>query len=198
MTTDQILAFLLFAIAAAGTPGPSNVLLLATGARVGVVRGFPCLLGVSGGMGIMMFAVALGLGTLVVDSPRVLGTLNWLGAGFLLWLAWKIGSAGAITGSSEDKPVGFFGAAAFQWVNPKSWLVCVSAAGTYLQPDAGSAFYQSAMFGGLFVAASFPACVVWLSFGAALKNLLRTPRATRIFNVSMGLLLAASVVLILW
>jgi threonine/homoserine/homoserine lactone efflux protein len=196
MTKEQAIAFLLFSVAAAGTPGPSNLLLTATGAHVGVLRGLPALLGVSLGMGVMMFAVAFGLGAAVLASPIVLRALNWLGAAFLLWLAWKIATAGRGGAVAGGKPVGFVGAAAFQWINPKSWLVCASAAGTYLGAGSGSAFTQALAFGALFVLASLPCCFVWLAFGATAQRLLRSDRARRTFNVTMGLLLAASVVLI--
>jgi threonine/homoserine/homoserine lactone efflux protein len=195
MPPDQALAFLVFAVVAAGTPGPSNLLLTATGASVGVLRGLPCLLGVSIGMGVMMVAVAFGLGSAVLASPVVLKGLNWVGALFLLWLAWKIATA-APSAAAAGKPVGFVGAAAFQWVNPKSWLVCASAAGAYLHGGAGSALQQSMAFGAVFIIASLPACLVWLAFGAAAQRVLRTERSRRTFNVSMGALLAASIALI--
>lgn len=194
MPPEQVAAFLLFAVAAAGTPGPSNLLLTATGASVGVWRGVPCLLGVSLGMGFMMFIVALGLGGVVVASPTVLRVLNWAGAAFLLWLAWKIATAGQGVAAVERRPVGFAGAAAFQWINPKSWLVCASAVSTYL--GAGGTLGQALAFGGLFVLASLPCCLVWLAFGAAVQRRLHTTRARRAFNAAMGLLLAASVALI--
>jgi threonine/homoserine/homoserine lactone efflux protein len=194
MPPEQVVAFLLFAVAAAGTPGPSNVLLTATGAAVGVLRGVPCLLGVTLGMGLMMFVVALGLGGVVVASPGILRVLNGAGAAFLLWLAWRIATAGGGATAAGRRAVGFVGAAAFQWINPKSWLVCASAAGTYL--GAGGALAQAAAFGGLFVLAALPCCFVWLAFGAGAQRLLRTDRARRVFNVVMGLLLAASVLLI--
>ena len=196
MTPNQTVAFLLFAVVAAGTPGPSNVLLTATGAAVGVARGLPALIGVSAGMGAMMFAVAFGLGSVVVANPALLRALKWMGAAFLLWLAWKIASAHGGGEAAEARPVGFTGAAAFQWVNPKSWVVCASAAGTYLAAGAGSALAQAAALGGLFVVASLPCCFVWLAFGAVAQRWLRTPRARRAFNVAMGLLLAASVALV--
>jgi threonine/homoserine/homoserine lactone efflux protein len=192
MTSEQLIAFAVFAMVAAGTPGPSNVLLTATGANVGVWRGLPALLGVSVGMGLMVFLVALGLGSVVVGSPLVLQILKWLGAAFLLWLAWKIATAGRSHAASSTHRVGFLGAAAFQWINPKSWLVCVSAAGTYMTASSGSALAQATAFGTTFVAASLPCCFVWLAFGASVQRLLRTERAVRIFNVAMGLLLAAS------
>ena len=144
MTPEQAVAFLLFAVVAAGTPGPSNLLLTATGASVGVRRGLPCLLGVSVGMGVMMFVVAFGLGSVVLASPAVLRGLNWMGAAFPA-LAGLEDRDGARRGgeAAGERPVGFLGAAAFQWINPKSWLVCASAAGTYLHAGAGSALEQA-------------------------------------------------------
>jgi len=196
MTPEQAVAFLLFAIAAAGTPGPSNLLLTATGANVGMLRGLPCLLGVTIGMGVMMCVVAFGLGSVVLANHTVLRVLNWIGAAFLLWLAWKIATAGRSDGAAGRKPVGFIGAAAFQWINPKSWLVCASAAGAYLHAQSGSALAQAMAFGALFILASLPCCFVWLAFGATAQRFLRSERAARAFNVAMGVLLAGSVVLV--
>lgn len=198
MIPEQAVAFLLFAVVAAGTPGPSNLLLTATGAAVGVLRGVPCLLGVTIGMGVMMFAVAFGLGSVVLASPTVLRALNWAGAAFLLWLAWRIATARRGATGGAGRPVGFIGAAAFQWINPKSWLVCASAAGAYLHAGSASAFAQSAALGTLFILASLPCCFVWLAFGATTQRLLRTERARRTFNITMGVLLAASVLLVVF
>ncbi|HEY8368934.1 MAG TPA: LysE family translocator [Thermodesulfobacteriota bacterium] len=197
MTPEQAAAFLLFAVVAAGTPGPSNLLLTATGARVGVLRGLPCLFGVTIGMGLMMAVVAFGLGSVVLASPGLLRALNWIGAAFLLWLAYRIATAGRGGAAAEHgkRPVGFVGAAAFQWVNPKSWIVCAGAAGTYLDAASGSALAQALALGGLFVVASSPCCFVWLAFGAAAQRVLGTERARRAFDIAMGALLAGSVVL---
>jgi threonine/homoserine/homoserine lactone efflux protein len=197
MTREQAIAFFLFSIAAAGTPGPSNALLTATGANVGVRRGLPCLFGVAVGMGLMMFVVAFGLGSVILRNPAVLEAVKWCGAAVLGWLAWKIATAARATTAEGGPPVGFLGAAAFQWINPKSWLVCASAAATFLDEGAGSALGQSAAFGLTFTIASLPSCLPWLAFGAVLQRLLRRERARRIFNGVMGALLAASVILIL-
>jgi threonine/homoserine/homoserine lactone efflux protein len=184
-----------FALVAAITPGPSNLILTTTGAAVGVLRGLPCLFGVAVGMGFMMFLVAFGLGSLVLESPVLLQVIKWCGIGFLLWLSWKIATAGHNQVTGEKEFVGFWQAAAFQWVNPKSWLVSASAVGTFLQAGSGSALAQSLAFGMLFILAALPSCFVWLAFGAAMQRLLRTERAVRIFNVAMGALLAGSVIL---
>jgi threonine/homoserine/homoserine lactone efflux protein len=196
MTLEQAIAFFMFSVAAAGTPGPSNALLISTGANVGVRRGLPCLFGVATGMGLMMFVVAFGLGTVILRSPVVLNGVKWCGAAVLGWLAWKIATAGH-GDTVGAPPVGFLGAAAFQWINPKSWLVCASAAATFLDKGAGSALGQSAAFGLTFVLAALPSCFPWLAFGAVLQRVLHGERARRIFNGVMGALLAASVILII-
>ena len=171
-------------------------MLTAAGANAGVVRGLPCLFGVSTGMGLMMFLVPLGIGGLVLRTPMVLTALHWGGAAFLLWLAWKIATSGRSESTADGDPVGYVGATLFQWVNPKSWLVSASAAGTFLDPSAGGAMAQAAALGGLFVVAALPSGFVWLAFGAAAQRVLRDDRRRRIFNVVMGALLALSVVLI--
>lgn len=197
MTLDQSLAFLAFATVAAITPGPSNVMITATGSAVGVVRGLPCVLGSAIGMGSLLFCAALGLGQLVLAHPMLLKLMNWGGAVFLLWLAWKIATAKPSSGTVAAKPVGFFGAALFQWVNPKGWLVAVSGAGAYFPTTADNPVLQAVAFGTLFFVAAFPSGLVWLVLGSLVHRLLRDERSARIFNVAMGLLLAASVSMIL-
>ena len=191
------MAFLLFAVVAAVTPGPSNIMLTAAGAHAGVLKGLPCLLGVTTGMGLMMFLVPLGLGSLVLTHPLLLKALNWGGAVVLLWLSWKIAtSSSRIESISGRNPVGYLGAAVFQWVNPKSWIVSASAAGTFLSAQAGSPIWQAAALGGLFLLAALPSCFLWLAFGAAVQHVLYKRRRLRIFNIVMGALLALSIGLI--
>jgi threonine/homoserine/homoserine lactone efflux protein len=198
VSREQVVAFVVFALAAAATPGPSNVLLAATGAQVGLVRGLPCLLGVSLGMAIMMFAVVFGLGSVILESPLALAGIRWGGAAVLLWLAWRIATAGRAGAPAGGPPVGFVGAAAFQWVNPKSWLASVSAAATFLEGESGHPLSQAGALAMLFFLVALPSGLSWLAFGAALQRLLRSERAFRVFNAVMGMLLAASVILALW
>jgi threonine/homoserine/homoserine lactone efflux protein len=183
-------------VVAAVTPGPSNVMVMAAGANAGLVKGLPCLLGVATGMGLMMFLVPLGLGSVVLQHPIGMKALNWGGAGYLLWLSWKIASARGIESAPRPRPVGYLQAAAFQWVNPKAWLVSASAAGTFLSAQAGSPAAQSVYLGGLFFLAALPSGFVWLAFGATVQRFLGSPRRLRIFNVAMGVLLAVSIALI--
>jgi threonine/homoserine/homoserine lactone efflux protein len=197
MTFDQSLAFLLFALVAAITPGPSNVMIAATGAAVGLARGLPCALGASLGMASLLICSALGLGQLVLGHPGLLHAMNWCGAAFLLWLAFKIATAGRAHEAAAARPVGMIAAAAFQWANPKGWLVAVGAVAAYLQPER-SPWLQAATLGALFFAAALPSGLAWLGFGAVMHRLLRDERTARIFNIAMGLALAGSVVPMLW
>jgi len=146
----------------------------------------------------MMFLVPLGLGSLLLAHPVALRMLNWGGAAVLLWLAWRIAaSSSRIDATPDSKPVGYLGAAVFQWVNPKSWLVSASAAGTFLVAGAGSPVLQAASLGGLFFLAALPSCYLWLAFGAGLQRVLRTPARLRTFNVVMAALLVLSIALII-
>ena len=198
MTAEHALAFVLFAVVAAITPGPSNLLQTSTGAAVGIVRGLPALLGQVLGMGLLMFLVALGLGSLVLTSPFSITALKWGGSVWLLWLAWTITTAGP-QDAPEDRRVRLrFGqAAAFQWVNPKAWLVCAAAVGTYLPATRGPVVAQATVLALLFIAAALPSCFVWLAAGAGVQRVLRTARSARLFNVTMGAVLVGSLLLFL-
>ncbi len=95
MTLEQSLPFLIFSLVAAITPGPSNMMITATGSAAGIVRGLPCVVGSAAGMASLMFTAALGLGQIILGHPEILRVMNWCGAAFLLWLAWKIANCGA-------------------------------------------------------------------------------------------------------
>lgn len=194
MSPERIVAFLLFAAVAAVTPGPSNLLLAATGAAVGLRRGLPCLLGVAAGMGSLILATALGLGGVLAAAPALLPALRALGAGFLLWLAWRIATAPVGAGAGgAPRPVGVASAALLQWINPKAWLAAGGAVAAHLPPGPGAPLWLAS----LFVAAALPCGLLWLALGAALQSRLAQPVAARRFNRAMGVILALSVAL-LW
>ena len=193
----RVNAFITFSAVVAGTPGPSNALLTAIGARAGVRRGLPSLLGQVTGMGAMLFSITLGLGNILLAHPLALQVLKWAGAALLCWMAWRIATAGD-AGGTANAPAGFLGMAAFQWINPKGWLVGVAAIATFLDRRAGGALAQAALFAILFMLVALPSCLPWLAAGAALQRFLRTPRARRVLNYAMAALLAASTILLVW
>ena len=191
MTLEQLAAFTIFAVVTSITPGPNNVMLTATGANVGVRRGLPHVLGVSLGFALMVFLVAAGAGAAFIENPSVMWWLRLVGIAVLLWLAWKIATAGRAGSEERERPIGFLEAVAFQWVNPKAWLICASAVGSFLDANE-SALIQAALFGMIFVVAGMPCMFVWLGFGAAMQRFLRTDSALRAFNITMALVLAAT------
>ena len=195
MTPDAMAAFFAFALVAAVTPGPSNVMVLAAGARAGLVGGLPCVAGVVAGMAGLIGVAALGLGGVVSAEPAALALLRWGGAALLLWLAWKIASAPPMAVGARADPVGFWRAFAFQWINPKSWIVGASAAATY-GSAAGASAGRALLMAALFAAAAAPSGLLWLAFGSVLQRALSDARRARILNATLGALLAASVLLV--
>ncbi|MBZ9788940.1 LysE family translocator [Rhizobium sp. 3T7] len=196
MDTAQALAFLLFAFIAAVTPGPSNTMILSTGATVGTLRGIGCPLGASLGMGVMIVLSAFGVGEIVAAVPTIVTAMKVAGSLFLLWLAWKIVNAGTFEADSPAQAAGFLQAFLFQWLNPKGWLVAVSAGSTYLVSQEHAQTSGVLWMGTLFAAAAFPAGLLWLVLGALMAQLLRAQRSAKLFNIAMASALAVSVVLV--
>ncbi|MBE9558572.1 MAG: LysE family translocator [Proteobacteria bacterium] len=194
--SETLLPFILFAMSATLTPGPNNVMLLASGANFGLRATGPHMLGISFGFPLMVFAIGLGLGAVFEQLPVLHEILRWAGGAYLLWLAWRIATAAGM-GETENrgKPFTFLQAAGFQWINPKAWIMAVSAFSVYSTPDL-SALPQSLLFGAVFLAISFPSCGIWTVFGSVIGRLLKSPRALRMFNGAMATLLAASVLLL--
>ncbi|MDR2308481.1 MAG: LysE family translocator [Paucimonas sp.] len=189
---DLLSAFVLFAFVSSITPGPNNTMLLASGLNFGVRRSIPHALGISVGFMVMVLAVGLGLGEVFKAWPPLYGILRYAGAAYLLYLAWKIATSGPMSGEldASRKPLGFWGAAAFQWVNPKAWVMAVGAITTYT-PAQGYVF-NVVVIAALFALVNLPSVGVWVMFGSALRNLLRNPRAVVLFNVLMAVLLVIS------
>lgn len=192
MTAALLLAFIGFAFVSSITPGPNNTMLLASGVNYGFRRTLPHIAGISLGCMVMLLLVGLGLGQVFAALPQLYGVLRYAGAAYLLWLAWKIATAGAMTAHESEggRPLTFWQAAAFQWVNPKAWILVVGAASTYApREDFGRNVIVLAILLGLVNA---PSICVWAGFGTALGPFLSHPRRVRVFNVTMALLLVLS------
>jgi len=143
MSTELLLAFIAFAFVTSVTPGPNNMMLLASGVNFGVRRSIPHMFGISLGFMLLVAAVGLGLGQVFQRLPVLHDALRYVGAAYLLYLAWKIAQSGAPQSreNAEAKPFTFLQAAAFQWVNPKAWIMAIGAITTYTPQDGFSATY---------------------------------------------------------
>ena len=194
MTTAILIAFSLFALVSSITPGPNNVMLLASGVNYGFRRTIPHMLGVTLGFSVMLVVVGLGLAEFFLRVPGFYRVLRWAGALYLVYLAVRIATSGPVMTDSDrankSRPFGFMAAALFQWVNPKAWVVAVTAFSAYV--PAGTSSTWILVFGGLFALVNIPCISTWVLFGTILKHWLHEPRTARIFNVVMAVLLLVS------
>ncbi|MCI8212459.1 lysine transporter LysE [Pseudomonas sp. S25] len=189
---DLLLAFALFAFVTSITPGPNNMMLLASGVNFGFSRTVPHMLGISCGFFSLVLAVGLGLGAAFQTYPLLYTILRYVGAAYLLYLAWKIATSGPASDASgaESKPQTFMQAALFQWVNPKAWVMAVGAISTYT-PLQGY-FTNVVIISAVFALINLPSVGVWAGFGSLLRNALRDPFWLRVFNGVMAVLLVVS------
>ena len=190
--SELMWALLVFVVVTAFTPGPNNAMLMTSGLNFGFRRGLPHLWGVALGFAVMVVAVGIGLGAVFQAYPQAYTVLKYAGAVYLLYLAWQIATSGPIdeAGDTRGNPITFLEAAAFQWLNPKGWVMAVGAVSAYAAVAAFpiNVLLISLLFGivGIFSSAT------WLGFGTGLRRLLSSPRAVRAVNVVMALLLVAS------
>ena len=192
MTTELLLAFIAFAFVTSVTPGPNNMMLLASGVNFGLRRSLPHMFGISLGFMLLVASVGLGLGQLFEQVPLLYNVLRYLGAAYLLYLAWKIAASGApdADGKATGKPFTFLQAAAFQWVNPKAWIMAIGAITTYTPQE--NFVVNVLLIAALFALVNCPSVGLWTVAGSLLRNWLSNARALRIFNISMAVLLVAS------
>lgn len=199
MSHDQWLAFCAFAAISSITPGPNNLMILASGLNHGLVRSLPHLAGIVLGFAFMVLATGLGLHAVFVAVPVLQTVMKYAGALYLLWLAWRLAQAapmGADTPGATARPMTFLGAAAFQWVNPKGWVMSVTAVTTYL-PAAFHAV-DAAALAAVFGLVGGPCVAVWAVSGVSMRRLLRSPHRVRVFNRVMAGLLVLSLYPILF
>lgn len=183
-----------FAAAMLFSPGPNTVMLAASGASHGFRATMPLLLGICVAIPVLIGAVGLGLGALMHANPWIHQALRVAGAAYLLWLAWKIGTARGRPGTpGEPKPINFFEAATFQWVNPKVWTMAAGAVSAFTTIG-GDVFGEAASIALIFAAVCVPAALVWTLFGVAIRRWLASERALRAFNGCMAALLVLSLV----
>ena len=173
------------------TPGPNNVMLTASGANFGFRRTVPHLFGVSTGCAIQLVAVCAGLGALFSHWPVLHTLLQWAGAAYLLWLGWKLLRSGEVAEGQAPQPVTFWQAAAFQFVNPKAWVMSLSAVALFL-PTGMGVIPASAYLIGMMVIINLPCITVWALFGSSLRGFLQRRPARLAFNVFMAVALAAT------
>ncbi|MGR4841908.1 LysE family translocator [Rhizobium sp. LARHSG275] len=191
MPLDTFLALVLFAFTTSITPGPNNMMLFASGVNFGFRRTIPHMFGIGVGFFSLLIGVGFGLGALLHTVPMVYTALKFAGGAYLVWIAWKIASSRSLSESGTGvEPMSFVAAAAFQWVNPKAWVMAVTAMATYTNPQL---YLASVLIVGLaFAAVNVPSVSTWAGFGSALREWLSDPVRLKWFNISMAVLLVLS------
>jgi threonine/homoserine/homoserine lactone efflux protein len=182
-----------FAFVAAITPGPNNLMLMTSGVKYGFVRTLPHLVGVILGFALMIVVVGLGLDVIFERFPMALPIMRVAGSLYMLWLALRIALAKPIDEVKPGgRPIGFLAAAGFQWVNPKAWVMALSALSTYAGV-VDDYTWSVLLTASLCALITVPCSGAWALFGAKLSRLLRDSRVTRPFNWTMAALLVASI-----
>jgi threonine/homoserine/homoserine lactone efflux protein len=188
---EALPAAALFAMVTSITPGPNNTMLLASGVNFGLKRTVPHMLGISVGVALLSLAVGLGLAQAFERLPWLYTVLETASVVYLLYLAWKIGTSSSVQmREGERRPMRFHEAIAFQWINPKAWMMVLTAATTiHLH---ASLSLNAALMAAVFVVIGLPCITVWAAFGMSLRRFLADPRWLRVFNITMAVLLVLS------
>ncbi|PHS76902.1 MAG: hypothetical protein COB56_05145 [Robiginitomaculum sp.] len=190
MTFNVFLAFAAFCFVSSATPGPNNLMLMASGANFGIRRTVPHWLGIGIGFTVMVIVVGLGLMNVFEMFPVIYKILKTLSVAFLIYLAWKIANAAPLgeTGT-VGQPMTFLQAVAFQWVNPKAWAMALTAISVYSPSNSVAAVVTTALIFGLI---NLPSCSIWMFVGRQIHRFLTNPLRMRVFNIVMSLLLLTS------
>ncbi len=191
MTLDVFLTLLVFAFVTSVTPGPNNLMLLTSGVNFGFRRSIPHMLGIGSGFFTLLIGVGSGLGALIETIPLLYTILKFAGGLYLLYLAYKIALSRSISNvDSKARPMKFLEAAAFQWINPKAWVMAVTAMATYTSPDA---YFRTMLTVGIaFALVNIPSVSTWAAFGQIMRGWLADPVRLKWFNITMAILLAGS------
>lgn len=189
-----VVALIPFAVSMTATPGPNNIIAMASGTNFGYWRTFPLIMGIVFGVSSMILCLGLGLGQLFTRYPDIHAVLKYLASAYLLFLAWKIATArGAADSKAQDRPMTFLQGALFQWVNPKAWVMAISAVTSFTSPSL-SPFVQALVICLVMTSVAIPAVSAWAAFGIGIARFLKSQQARRIFNIAAGGLLALSLI----
>lgn len=193
--SDQLIALLVFANISSYTPGPNNVMLLTSGVNHGLRRTVPHILGVAIGFPVLTAAVALGLGYVFKSQPWLHVAIEIVGVVYLVWLAARIAfqpvEGGVDEMRSGARPLGFWQAAAFQWVNVKGWITVISGVSVYMPTGLGP-LAGAGVLSGVYFVTGLCSATAWAAFGTLISRFLHNPARLRAFNLIMGTLLVLS------
>ena len=179
------------------TPGPNNSILTASGIKFGFIRTIPNILGISTGHSMQLALVVIGLGTLFEHFPIILLVLKYVGCAYLLYLAWKIlGSLNISNNNDSASPLKFYEAIFFQFVNPKAWIICVTAVSLFFPQDENliiAIFFMVLMS----TVINLPSISMWALGGSIIRKYLKYKKIKNYIEWFLAILLFATAISIL-
>lgn len=189
MDISVLIPLAMFAFVMSITPGPNNVMLAASGLNFGITASLQHIFGILFGLSLQLLVTGAGLGGVFHTAPRVQLALKIVGTAYLLWLSLRLWRAGSGAGKTAVRPMNFPEAAAFQFVNPKAWLISVTACAAFLVPDR-PVVLQSVIFGLVFLILGAPCMLIWASFGAGMSRMISDSEKLRLMNRAFAVLTA--------
>jgi threonine/homoserine/homoserine lactone efflux protein len=190
----MLISIVSFSLAGVMTPGPNNIMLLSSGLTFGYRKTIPHMVGVALGFTIMVVCVGLGIGAVFELFPMLFTILKVIGISYLFWMAWKIASSKSDlkTNTKKSKPFTFLQAASFQWVNPKAWVMAITSTLSFItDPEHG--FAQVLIIAFIYFLSGVISTNTWTLGGVYLKKLIKNELHVRIFNITMAVLIVASI-----
>jgi len=193
---DNLVPLAVFCFSSSSTPGPNNIMITAAGANYGIRRSLGQYLGIVLGFPAMVLALGLGLAAVFTAYPIIHEVLRYVGSAYLCWLGIRIATARRTeSGAATGRPLTFLESAGFQWVNPKAWVMAIGAIAAFTTGGEG-ALSEVSVIAAMYVLSGFIGCGVWLVFGVAIGRFLTNDTVFRIFNLTLGGLTIASVILL--
>ena len=194
ITWELILAISAYNFVMYVTPGPNNSILTASGIKFGFFRSIPNILGIPTGHGLQLALVCLGLGSLFAAFPVLLDILRYVGAAYILYLSYKMfGSLNITATEDKSRPLKYYEAILFQFVNPKAWVICITAASLFYPEQ------ENLIIGTLFMVVmstviNIPSISIWAFGGSVIRFYLNNIKLKKILEWLLALLLIATAI----
>ena len=194
ITLELLAAISIYYAVMYATPGPNNSILTASGIKFGFRKTVPNILGIPTGHGIQLALVCFGLGSLFMQFPYLLNTLKYIGATYLLYLSWKIfGSFNIKTAEDKSSPLTYYEAILFQSVNPKAWLICITAVSLFY-PEKENIFVGTLFMVVMSTIINIPSISIWAFGGSVIRKYLRNEKLKKVIEWLLAILLIGTAV----
>ena len=198
ITLELLAAISVYYIIMYATPGPNNSILTASGIKFGFIKTIPNIFGIPTGHGIQLALVCFGLGSLFVEFPFLLNLLKYVGASYLLYLAWRMfGSLNIRIEENKSSPLKYYEAILFQFVNPKAWVICITAVSLFY-PEKENIFIGTLFMVLMSTIINIPSISIWAFGGSIIRKYLSNDKLKKIIELLLAVLLIGTAISIIF